>query len=256
MRTSNVIVMLALGLGGCLLDTGTEENLNTITVARLRGAIFTTLADGTRVDANIYEAKTDVYLDGGPGAGAPISAASLPDGDYYFQVTDPSGKDLLSTDAITCRRFTVSGGIITSVAASGGCAHDTGLDADHDALTVQLMPYLDTTNEGGEYKVWVTRVSDYNASATQFYGFVPSESKTDNYKVRVVAPPPPYCGDGHIDPGEECDGGENCDVYCRLIQPPPCCGDGHVDPGEQCDDHNTLDGDGCSSTCQLEPICE
>ncbi|HVY48100.1 MAG TPA: myxococcus cysteine-rich repeat containing protein [Minicystis sp.] len=32
----------------------------------------------------------------------------------------------------------------------------------------------------------------------------------------------------------------------------PACGDGYVNPGEQCDDGNTMDGDGCSSTCQTE----
>jgi cysteine-rich repeat protein len=31
------------------------------------------------------------------------------------------------------------------------------------------------------------------------------------------------------------------------------CGDGVLDPGEQCDDGNRLDGDCCSSTCQLDP---
>src|SRR2546425_3142763 len=31
------------------------------------------------------------------------------------------------------------------------------------------------------------------------------------------------------------------------------CGNGFLDPGEQCDDGNTLDGDCCSSTCQFEP---
>jgi cysteine-rich repeat protein len=31
------------------------------------------------------------------------------------------------------------------------------------------------------------------------------------------------------------------------------CGDGVVDPGEQCDDGNTLDGDCCSSTCTFDP---
>jgi cysteine-rich repeat protein len=30
------------------------------------------------------------------------------------------------------------------------------------------------------------------------------------------------------------------------------CGNGTLDPGEACDDGNTADGDGCSSTCQLE----
>jgi cysteine-rich repeat protein len=35
----------------------------------------------------------------------------------------------------------------------------------------------------------------------------------------------------------------------------PCtttCGDGNVDPGEDCDDGNASDGDGCSSTCKIE----
>ena len=56
------------------------------------GAIFTTLPDGSEVNYNIYAAKEDVYLDGGPGVGAPQDAAGLDDGRYVFQVTDPSGK--------------------------------------------------------------------------------------------------------------------------------------------------------------------
>ncbi|UCC29837.1 MAG: DUF4215 domain-containing protein [Phycisphaerales bacterium] len=36
------------------------------------------------------------------------------------------------------------------------------------------------------------------------------------------------------------------------IQLAPSCGDGHVDPGEECDDGNTVDGDGCSANCQEE----
>ena len=71
----------------------------------LSGAIFTTIFDGTEVNYNIYADKRAVYLDGGPGKGAPTSAAGLPIGDYYFQVTDPSGKVLLSTDPIVCRQF-------------------------------------------------------------------------------------------------------------------------------------------------------
>ena len=64
----------------------------------LSGAIFTTVSDGTVVNGNTkYESKCEVYLDGGPGPNAPAGAAGLPAGDYYFQVTDPSGKKLLST---------------------------------------------------------------------------------------------------------------------------------------------------------------
>jgi hypothetical protein len=159
------------------------------------GAIFTTVADGSEVNFNIYPSKDAVYLDGGPGPGAPQTAAGLDDGVYVFQVTDPSGKTLLSTDPVVCRQFTVSGGIITDVApsAAAGCAHVTGVDVDHGAITVQLMPYNDTPNPGGEYKVWITMVTDYACfpDLSQVdctvrgskHGFVPADSKTDNFKV-------------------------------------------------------------------------
>ena len=105
------------------------------------GAIFTTVADGTEVNFNIYPSKDAVYLDGGPGPGAPQGAAGLDDGDYYFQVTDPSGKDLLSTDPIACRRFTVADGVIVRRPRRRPRCMHTGLDADHNATTIQLMPY-------------------------------------------------------------------------------------------------------------------
>jgi len=221
---------------------------------RLSGAIFTTLSDGSAVNHNIYDDKDDVYLDGGPGNGAPQHAAGLPDGDYYFQVTDPSGKTLLSTDAITARRVTLDEGII--IAAFN---HDTGIDADHGALTVQLMPYLDTPNPGGEYKVWLTPVANYTGEDGHGakHGFVPRYSKTDNYKVREIVVVEPYCGDGHVDAGEACDdgnavNGDGCENDCTVTPPPPCCGDGNVDAGEECDDGNTTSGDGCSATCTIE----
>jgi hypothetical protein len=58
-------------------------------------ALYTTTKDGTAVNANIYPTSTDVYISGGP---QNKKAAGLPDGTYYFQVTDPSGNTLLSTD--------------------------------------------------------------------------------------------------------------------------------------------------------------
>lgn len=167
------------------------------------GAIFTTNSTGTEVNQNLYPSKDAVYLDGGPGPGAPATAAGLDDGTYVFQVTDPSGKTLLSTDAAKCRQFTVAGGIITGV-VNTGCQHATGTDADHNAVTVQLIPYLNTPNNGGVYKAWATKVGDYLAGCTElgvsngldvvdcggpsggnFHGFVASDSKTDNFKVKT-----------------------------------------------------------------------
>ncbi|HEX2689053.1 MAG TPA: DUF4215 domain-containing protein [Kofleriaceae bacterium] len=95
------------------------------------------------------------------------------------------------------------------------------------------------------------------------------------------------CGNGKVDPGEECDtdgpsavcdfdctspmcgdgvlntaAGEVCDA---KISDPPCrgdckgplvCGDGIWDPPyEACDDGNRIDGDGCSISCQIENLC-
>jgi cysteine-rich repeat protein len=64
----------------------------------------------------------------------------------------------------------------------------------------------------------------------------------------------PFCGDGNLDEGEECDDGNNfdgdgCSAECTVE---PFCGDGVLDEGEQCDDGNTFDGDGCSAECTFE----
>ncbi len=63
------------------------------------------------------------------------------------------------------------------------------------------------------------------------------------------------CGDGIVQPGEECDDGDavdtnNCTNACRL----PVCGDSLQQPWEQCDDGNVVDGDACSNECKL-PAC-
>lgn len=53
-------------------------------------------------------------------------------------------------------------------------------------------------------------------------------------------------------PGDPLDTG-HCTENCAPTKTPePVCGDGSVDPGEQCDDGNTASSDGCSSTCRIE----
>jgi cysteine-rich repeat protein len=61
------------------------------------------------------------------------------------------------------------------------------------------------------------------------------------------------CGDGHVDPGEECDdgnlsGGDGCSADCQL----EVCGNGIVEGAEECDDGNNMNGDGCTKYCTLE----
>ena len=64
------------------------------------------------------------------------------------------------------------------------------------------------------------------------------------------------CGDGKVDPGEECDTGANNsdvpDADCRLDCGLPRCGDGVNDTAEECDDGNRVSGDGCGTFCTVE----
>jgi virginiamycin B lyase len=64
----------------------------------------------------------------------------------------------------------------------------------------------------------------------------------------------PFCGDGMVDPGEQCDDGnavdcDGCSNHCTAVTG---CGDGAVCGTEECDDGNTTSCDGCSPTCTLE----
>src|SRR2546425_4929823 len=120
------------------------------TAASNPGAIWTSLSTGAKVNANIYEHKTDVYLNGGPqncGGGG-----GLPEGEYYFQVTDPSGATLLSSDAIKFRQVHVNANAVIS-GVSGAGNHATGTGTCNGALSVQLSPYDDSPNNGNEYSV-------------------------------------------------------------------------------------------------------
>ena len=175
----------------CLAVLGIAIALHTTSASaqQLSGAIFTTDGSGVPVNLNIYDAKEDVHLNGGPGINAPDDAAGLPEGTYYFQVTDPSGKTLLSSDDVECRQFTVdASGVIEGVVAAGGCEHATGTDGEDGGATVQLFPYDDTPNNGGVYKVWVTPVDAYDCDgAGNKHCFVPADSKTDNFKIRSGA---------------------------------------------------------------------
>lgn len=183
-------ILVFLGILGVLVAGATAL------AASLSGAIFTTTPDGGIVNENVrYERKIDVYLDGGPGPNAPQTAAGLPDGNYFFQVTDPSGAVLLSENPAKCREIRAQDGVIVELVSIGrtygngpkttqcsiqdppnppsgpGTAgpsgrHDTNVDNDHwpPAIVVQLMPFFDTPNPGGVYKAWVIPTSRYVAN--------------------------------------------------------------------------------------------
>ncbi len=138
---------------------------------QLTGAIFTTDNTCTEVNQNSYRQKDYVYIDGGP---AHPGAAGLPDGSYCVQVTDPSGATVLGMsdpgavtvvdgEFVQCYQLTS----ILKTASSG----------------FTIPGFDDTPNPGGEYKVWVS--PDCN--------FDPSNSKTDNFQVRLECPNGTVC---------------------------------------------------------------
>ncbi|MEI8597808.1 hypothetical protein P4S64_09825 [Vibrio sp. M60_M31a] len=224
--------------------------------ARLDGAIFTTTPLGDIVNENVrYQSKEEVFLDGGPGPNAPRTAAALPAGLYYFQVTDPSGKCLLSSmpdsadtnggtcyqdvkirgknaknaeefyaEPLACRLFYFDGedgvtfindtvtitqevkvrGKMTTQTVDIECRHQLGseyLDIDPSAMpdgeTIQLFPFANTPNSGGVYKAWVSTAAsveeacgnyinnelETGENCNGFFGFIPRNSKTDNFKA-------------------------------------------------------------------------
>jgi hypothetical protein len=158
--------------------------------AAIHGAIYTTDKTGTVVNQNIYPTGTDVYLSGGP---QNMNAAGLTDGTYYFQVTDPSGKVLLSTDNASCRQLVVTGGRVTGASpAAGACAHADGtFNPANGATPVQLAPFTQTPNAGDEFKAWlIAQTSSTSISTTDptIIIFEKSDSKTDNFKTQVAVP--------------------------------------------------------------------
>jgi hypothetical protein len=117
----------------------------------LSGAIFTTTPDGGIVNENThYQSKIEVYLDGGPGPNAPQMAAGLPTGLYVFQVTDPSGKVLLSEDPAKCRIVWIDEDIIQELV----CPEDL------DLYGYPELPCSYTVGKGGNAETFPCHIQD------------------------------------------------------------------------------------------------
>ncbi len=180
-RTALRTVVAALAITAASVAIGAPQ---------FTGAIYTSLPDGLTVNANLYDAKPNVYMNGGP---QNQHAAGLPNGTYYFQVTDPNGGTLLSTDPVVCRQLTVSNGAVNG-AAGPACKHADGIfNNANGSKPVQLIPFLDTTNNGGEYKAFLVSqdpvigcgpAAVYPATDGIGLVFPLSCAKTDNFKVR------------------------------------------------------------------------
>ena len=171
------VMVLSLILAGCSDRGGGASSLNAQATGQLVGAIFTTDSTGD-VNINVFAAKPDAYLNGGP---AHSGAAGLPDGAYYVQVTTPAGDVLGRSDGPTA---IVSGGEFAVVYNLWNILFFTDpggafvLDGNGDKI-----PGYETS-ANGVYKVW----------ASTNPAFPTSTSRTDNFRVNesVTQGPPPY----------------------------------------------------------------
>jgi hypothetical protein len=167
---------LAFVIGGG--DGGpSDEEEGVLPYAAVVGSISVVLEDGQPAAAVIFEDRCDAYLVAGQEEGPP----RLPDGDYFFQVTDVSGETLLSSDEVRLRQFRVADGAIEGVSGEG--SHAVGSDSVSGGATVELCPFGDSSDSSGMYQVWVTRVGDFQgdveaveSSAPDSHGFLAARS--------------------------------------------------------------------------------
>jgi hypothetical protein len=167
------------------------------------------------VNANTtYPGKQFVFLNGGP---RNESSSGLTPGLYFFQLTDPSGTALLSTDPAVCRTVVVAASDTPGADANdverifgpgqpstdAGCEHLTlGEDDVHGGIPIQLCRkdaalaedwancFLDTPNNGGEYKLWLIPVGNVTAGGSTLEDgaaleFSQGGVKTDNFKLQL-----------------------------------------------------------------------
>ena len=162
--------------------------------AQLSGAIFTTTMNGvasTRTTTHKVRCDRRVAR-WGPRTERAAERRGLPDGDYYFQVTDPSGKTLLSTDPVDeqavprhwrdhCPACLAQ--VITTTASTSTMARRPLNCARTTTRQTRAASTRPGSRRSSEFRGNPNLV-DNPCRGGCFHGFVASSSKTDNFKVK------------------------------------------------------------------------
>jgi hypothetical protein len=174
--------------------------------AQVSGAAFTTVnpaIDGPgkcmngsgHINCNLYTGKQYVWLNGGP-----VANKIGPDGYYFFVVLVPSGQPKpndgvpvvngdtnLSDDYDTYhnRTFRVLNGEVSSY----GGTHDFDPFSDPLNPKIRLMPYSNTTNNGGVYILAICSLGPTGTS----YPVTPRQCKYDAFKIPGPDTDQPEC---------------------------------------------------------------
>ena len=107
-----------------------------------------------------------------------------------------------------------------------------------------------TTSGGGSESQSTGQTSSSGDTDTGSTTGTGTGSTTGTDTGSTTGAPDPFCGDGDIQPPEECDDGndintDTCVEGCKAA----ACGDGFVGPAETCDDGNQNDADECGNDC-------
>jgi hypothetical protein len=153
--TTRFVALGAAALLSCgAFAAGNPGNGNGAGVNGIQGAVAATNSSCTMVNGNLFDSKDNVYVKPGPSNGG---GTMLQNGSYYVQVTTPNGTVL------------GAGSGTTAVVLNGKINNANCVSLD----SLVGGAYADTTNPGGEYKVWLSTTSNFGNST----------SKTDNFKV-------------------------------------------------------------------------
>ena len=223
---------------------------------------FLTTVTGVTIEGGVQPHITLGPFTGGADPNGILSASELASGVVLKMWTDSAtkwtdfvtlGADIASsTDSTPWATFTTTGGywythapLVPPVGA--------GNTVGHSFLGLKVV----TNNSGLNFG----SVNDPNESEINLNADFVGQSEiqvNDNYWAFQSNDPafilPVRCGDGIVNQiGETCDPpGSNAGQPNECRQDCTYCGDGHLDTGEQCDDGNNINGDGCSATCTRE----
>jgi hypothetical protein len=145
------------------------------------------------------------------------------------------------------------------VSSTSGQIDVSATATDADAADVLTYSWTAT---GGSFVMPASATTKYNCTAPgpQTLTITVSDNHQPSPCTTFITMPVTcvalQCGNGVLDPGEQCDptaptdpNRTHCSANCTLL---PFCGDGHIDPGEQCDPPTAGK---CSATCQFAPVC-
>lgn len=170
--------------------------------------------------------------------GAPLALASKPDGTYAGVITSSTGTLVNDFKPKT-------------VPSGSGCSTTNSAKDAVFVVTSPIDGVLEATVKGN-FDTWIYARTGCSADAATYTDLGCSAKEDGNgpetIHVPIAANTPVYViVDGDLSTSEGT-------FALEAVVRPAACGNGAIEGGESCDDGNKTSGDGCSATCQLEPV--